>query len=170
MNLIELNEKYDEYNQTEEYYLEEGLKLFKKSKRLYTFSERIDKKITKAEKQKKVSPYEITKLKKLSSSLVKLADEYKVIEDEFAKGKSNRKISKEKVKRINRNNETLLNMMKKNETKQAFKAIGLGAIAVAITAILAQLGVNFNVISKVGGFFVKTTKTALPVPTFNVVK
>ena len=140
MNLQELNESYDEYIQTEEYYLEEGLRIFKKSKKLYKYAKRIDKKIAKAETKKRVSPSEVSRLKLLSKNILKLADEFKVIEDDFASGKTDRKLSKEKLKRVKRVNEKLISDMKKSETKLIFKKIGLGALTAGILAALWATG------------------------------
>jgi len=136
MDLYELTESYDEYTQTEEFYLEEGLKAFKKSKKLYRYADKIDKRLAKAEMRKKVSPAEVSKLKALSKDIMKLADEFKVIEDDFATGKVEKKLSKEKIKRIKRTNERLISLMKKDEIKSIFKKIGLGTL---ITGMLAAL-------------------------------
>jgi len=141
MKLNEFNEAYEEYTQTDEYYLEEGLKFFKKSARLYKYADRIEKKLIKAEKKQKASKTEISTLRKMSKNLVKLADEYKVIEDDFAKGNTKKDVAKTKIKRVNLHNERLISLMKKNETKEVFKKIGLGALMLGITALLVQLGV-----------------------------
>jgi hypothetical protein len=136
MNLYELTESYEEYTTTEKFYLEEGLKAFKNSIKLYKYVDKIDKRLAKAETKRKVSPAEVSKLKALSKDLMKLADEFKVVEDDFASGKTDRKLSKEKIKRIKRTNERLISLMKKDEMKSIFKKIGLGTL---ITGILAAL-------------------------------
>lgn len=153
MTLNELNESYDEYVLTDEYYLEEGLKFFKKSKRLYSYVDRINKRLAKAESKNKVSPSDISRLKALSKSVLKLADEYKVIEDDFGKGKTDKKLSKEKIKRINRDNDRLVVLLKKNETKQAFKKLGIGALVLGLGAVLVQLGMT----PQIAGLLSKTT-------------
>ena len=165
MNLKELNENYDEYIQTEEYCLEEGLKVFKKSKRLYKFADKIDKKLAKLEKKTNVSPSEVSKLKKISSDLVRLADEYKVIEDAFATKQASKKVSKEKIKSLNRKNEKLLSDMKSAETKSIMKKIGLGSLIVVAAAVLTQLGLDYGVFAKAAGFFVRRETKMLPIPT-----
>ncbi len=80
MTLTELNESYDEYVLTEEYYLQEGLKFFKKSKRLKKYANKINKKVARKEGKKRVSPAQLNTLKTLSKNLTKLSDEYAVIE------------------------------------------------------------------------------------------
>ena len=140
MDLKELTESYNEYTKTDEYYLEEGLKAFKKSKKLYKYAERIERKLAKAEKSKRVSPSEVSKLKALSKDIMKLADEFKVIEDDFASGKVEKTLSKEKLKRVKRTNERLLTLMKKDETKNIMKKIGLGTLTAGILAALWAMG------------------------------
>lgn len=132
MTLQEMNNSYDEYALTEDFQLEEGLKVFKKSKKLSKYADRIDKAIGKAETKRKVSPSEVTRLKALSKDISKLSDEFKVIEDDFAKGSVSKKVSKEKLKRVKRTNERLLNLMKKDATKETFKKIGIGAVALGL--------------------------------------
>ena len=153
MNLNELTESYNEYTNTEEYYLEEGLKIFKKSKKLYKYADRIDKKLAKAETKKKASPSEISKLKALSKDIMKLADEFKVIEDDYSSGKVEKGISKEKIKRIKRTNERLITLMKKDETKKIFKKIGLGILSAGILTALWATGAatGLGVINTVAG-------------------
>jgi len=140
MDLKELTESYDEYAQTEEFYIEEGLKAFKKSKKLYKYADKIEKKLAKAEKSKRVSPAEVSKLKGLAKDIMKLADEFKVIEDDYASGKVEKSLSKEKLKRVKRTNERLLTLMKKDETKSIMKKIGLGALTAGILAALWATG------------------------------
>ena len=153
MKLNEFNEAYDEYTLTEEYYLEEGLKFFKKSKRLYKYAERINKKLIKAEKKSPASSTETTQLKNLAKDIVRLADEYKVIEDDFSKGSTDKKVSKGKIKRINLKNEQLVAKLKKDETKQLFKKVGLGAVVIGLGAVLIQLGLS----PQMAGIITKTT-------------
>lgn len=155
MKLNEFNEAYEEYTLTEEYYLEEGLKFFKKSKRLYGYAERINKKLIKAEKKSPASSTEITQLKKLAKEITRLADEYKVIEDDFSKGATDKKLSQAKIKRVNLKNQQLVVKLKKNEIKQLFKKVGLGALIIGLGAVLVQLGLS----PKIAGIISSSTKT-----------
>lgn len=140
MNLNEMNNSYDEYTLTEEYYLEEGLKIFKKSKKLFKYADRIQKAVAKAETKKKVSPAEVSRLKALATDITKLADEFQVIEDDFAKGNVDRKVSKGKIKRVEMKNAALLAKLKKDEMKQTFKKIGMSALIVGLLATVQGLG------------------------------
>lgn len=144
MNLQEMNKAYDEYTLTEEFYLEEGLKIAKKSKKLYKYADRIEKAIAKAEVKKRVSPNEVSRLKALSKDIMKLADEFKVIEDDFASGKTDKKLSKEKLKRVKRTNERLLTLMKKDATKQTFKKLGIAAVGIGLAAAFAGWNPAWN--------------------------
>jgi len=155
MKLNEFNKAYDEYTLTEEYYIEEGLKFFKKSKRLYKYAERINNKLIKAEKSSPASSTEINGLKGLAKDIIRLADEYKVIEDNYSKKTTNKKVSKEKIKKINYENSQLIAKLKKDETKRLFKKIGLGAISLGLGAVLAQLGLT----PAIAGALSKSTTT-----------
>lgn len=145
MNLQEMNESYDEYTKTDDFVLEEGLKFFKKSNKLYNFANRLENKLMKLEKKSKVSPTEMSKVKALSKDAVKLADEFKVIEDDFANSKVNKKVSKEKLKRVKLKNERLLKQMKSDETKQVFKKLGIVALGLGLTVALGGTLNAFNV-------------------------
>ncbi len=142
MTLTELNESYDEYVLTEEYYLQEGLRFFKKSKRLKKYANKINKKIAKKEGKRKVSPAQLNTLKTLSKNLTKLSDEYAVIEKDFASGDVNKKMSKEKLKSVDRNNKAILAKLKSKEVGGIFKAVGLGALVVGLGAVLFQIGMT----------------------------
>ena len=157
MNLTEMNEAYDENALTEEYLLQEGLKFFKKSKKLYNYVDRVDKKLAKKETKSKISASEISKLKAMSKDLLRLADEYKVVEDNAAAGKTDKKVAKGKIKQLGQKNARLLALLKKDETKQIFKKIGFGAIAIGLTAALTQLGMMNPTIGK---FLYSKTATA----------
>ncbi len=152
MNLKEMNTEYDAYILTEEYYLKEGLKAFKKSKRLYKYAGKLEKALIKAESKKRISPMEISSLKALNKDVMKLADEYKVIEDEYAVGGVKKVVSKAKLKRIDMKNSNLIKKMKKAETKSAFKKIGLAALSVGLLAALWGTGsiTGLGVIRSVG--------------------
>lgn len=147
MRLNEFNEAYEEHTLTEEYYLEEGLKFFKKSGRLYKYADRVNNKLINAEKRGKVSETELKELKKLTKELVALADEYKVIEDDFAKDNTKKDVAKTKIKRVNLKNERLVAKLKKDETKNIFKKIGLGALVLGVSALLVQLGAPQKLLS-----------------------
>ncbi len=142
MTLNKLNESYDEYVLTEEYYLQEGLKFFKKSKRLKKYANKINKKVAKKEGKKRISPAQLNTLKTLSKNLTKLSDEYAVIEKDFASGNVNKKISKEKLKSADRNNKAILAKLKSKEVAGVFKAIGLGALVVGLGVVLFQVGMT----------------------------
>ena len=152
MNLKEMNAEYDEYTLTDEFYLEEGLKAFKKSKRLYKYATKLEKALVKAETKKRASPSEISSLKALSKDVMKLADEYKVIEDEFAVGGIKKVVSKGKLKRVGLKNSNIIKKMKKAETKSAFKKIGLAALSVGLLAALWGAGAasGLGIIRSVG--------------------
>jgi hypothetical protein len=147
MKLNNFNEAYEEHIHTDEYYLEEGLKFFKKSSRLYKYAERVNDKLIKAEKKGKISKTEIGTLKKLSKDIISLADEYKVIEDDFVKGNTKKEVAKSKVKSVNLKNETLVSKLKKDEVKGIFKKVGLGALVIGISALLVQLGAPQKLLS-----------------------
>jgi len=142
MTLNELNESYDEYVLTEEYYLEEGLKFFKKSKRLKKYANKINKKIAKKEGKKRISPAQLNTLKTLSKNLTDLSDKYAVIENDFASGNTDKKISKTKLKEVDRANKKILAKLKSKEVAGTFKAIGLGALVIGLGVVLFQIGLS----------------------------
>ena len=142
MNLQELNETYEEYKQTEDYYLEEGLKFFKKSNKLYKYADKILDKLVKAESKKNVSATEVSTLKALNKKVIKLADEFKVIEDNFSSGKMKKEVSKQKLKQLTQKKNNIIKDMKSDKTKSILKKVGLGAVAVATLVTLGALGME----------------------------
>lgn len=147
MTLIQLNESYDEYMLTEAYYLEEGLKYFRKSKKL----SKLAKKIT-------IKAAKNPELEKGAVSLTKLASGYKDIEDKFISKKINRKTAKGEIVAL----KALHSDAQKEIKKAAFvKAAKIAGIAVSV----AGAGVLMNhlmpqlftgLASNIAGIFGKT--------------
>ena len=160
MNLKQLNESYDEYILTEEY-LEEGLKYLKKSKSLYKYAGKIDKRLVKLKTKemsgKNVSETEINNAVKISSDIKKLAGEYKKIEDAYASKTLSKNVAKGKIKELKKSNEVLLNYVKSKQTKALFAKLGIAALSVALIGVLGHLAVGAGIIntSATKGFLAK---------------
>lgn len=147
MNLQELNESYDEYMLTEEY-LVEGLKIFKKSKRLYKFANKIDKKLIKLN-DKTNKTEEIKAAQKMSKQLKKLADEFKVVEDAFRDKELDKQTAKTKIKNLKTHHEILLKYVKSKQTKALLGKIGLGLLAGGLIAALGSVAVPSGLVQSV---------------------
>lgn len=147
MNLQELNENYNEYLLTEEY-LVEGLKIFKKSTKLYKFANKIDKKVIKLRDKNKSEDVQVAQ--KLSKEVKKLADEYKAVEDAFASKELDRNTAKTKLTSLKKHNDTLLTKIKSDQTKSAMKKIGLGLLVGGLAAGVAAVAINPGLIQAAG--------------------
>lgn len=126
MTLKELNENY-----SQEIYINEGLKFFKKSDRLIKYADKIDEK----NKKKNNDP----KLSDLVSKMRELSKEYSEVEQRFANKEVTRGRAKELIEKVNKENEELYKTFKTEETKSLLKTIGLAASISAIMGILASL-------------------------------
>lgn len=147
VNLQELNESYDEYMLTEEY-LVEGLKIFKKSKRLYKFANKIDKKLIKLNDNPKKAE-EVKAALKLSKQVKKLADEFKVVEDAFRDKELDKATAKSKIKNLKIHHEVLLKHVKSKQTKALLGKIGLGLLAGGLIAALGSVGIPAGLVQSV---------------------
>jgi len=169
MTLQEMNDNYDEYILTEEY-LQEGLKYFKKSKRLYKFADKIDNKIAKEKMklEKKGKDVNLDTIEKTSKEIRKLADSYKVVEDAFASKEIDRSTAKQKINDLKIKYGAVLQYIRKENVKKAFKFLGIGALLIGLGAFLTSSGAA-PFMANVGNFFnkwfFKTSKTAAS--TFN---
>jgi hypothetical protein len=144
MNLKELNEEYDEYILSEEYLIE-GLKIFKESKKLYNFAEKINKKA-----EKGTDPEAVKTAKKLADDIVKLADQYKVVEDAFANKELDRATATNKLKELKTKNESLSNYIKDARTKSLLTKLGLGVVVGGLGVLLGSILVPSGLFSAVG--------------------
>ena len=99
---------------------------------------KIDRAISRAEQKRQVSPNKVTGLKALLKDVKKLADEFKVVENDFASGKVDKKLSKEKIKRIKRDNERILTKFKTTPMKQLLKTLGITAAGIGLSALLGR--------------------------------
>jgi len=138
---------------TEEYLIE-GLKIFKKSKKLYNFANKIDKKLIKLVDKNKGE--EIKVAQKLSKDVKKLADEFKVIEDAFADKELDKKSAKSKLKTLQMHHQILLKHVSSKQTKSLLGKIGLGVLAVGLVAVLGNVAIPSGLIQSVGANVGKT--------------
>lgn len=136
MNIKELNESYDEYVLTEEY-LVEGLMVFKKSKQLYKFSRSLHNKALHLKHKDKKTEY--LKFESLSKRVERLGDEYSALEKSFKDKELSKEVVKNKLKNLNKKNETLLKDLKKKQTKELLKLGGSAAIGFGLRALVSQL-------------------------------
>ena len=109
--------------------LNEGLVFFKHSKRLTRLLEKIESKTFKIKKQepKGVMIMVVEKLKEAIEIFKKLEEKYK--------GKEKKK-TREGYEKAKEKYKDLLLLLKQDETKKAFKAIGLASALVALTTIV----------------------------------
>lgn len=147
MNLQELNESYDEYLLTEEY-LVEGLKVFKKSSKLYKFANKMDRELIKLKDKGKAD--DVTSVTKLSKDVKALADEYKAVEDAFANKDLDKKTAKAKLKTLAKHNDQVLTTVKSKQMKSAMKKVGLGLTVGALAAGVAAIAINPGLIQAAG--------------------
>lgn len=147
MNLQQLNENYDEYILTEEYLIE-GLKVFKKSTKLYKFANKIDKKIIKLRDKNKGEDVGIAE--KLSKDIKRLADEFKAVEDAFKNKELDKSVAKNKIKSLQKQHAVLLSYVKKEATKSALKKIGLVGLAGGLVAALGSVAIPAGLVQSVG--------------------
>jgi len=137
MKLHEFNEAYEEYILTEEY-LAEGLKVFKKSKKLY----KVSAKLKKAGDKKNNKDY-----LDLSKKINGLANSFKDIEDSFA----SKKIDKAKAKSglINLKAEQASVMKDAKKKLGTNKKVVAGVLGVTVLAALAAVAINPGLITSV---------------------
>ncbi len=152
MNLQQLNENYNEHILSEEY-LVEGLKVFKKSKKLYNFANKIDKKIIKLKDKSKSEDLKIAE--KLSKDVKKLADNFKAVEDAFRDKELDKSTAKQKLKSLQKEHEVLLSYVKKEGTKSALKKIGLAGLVGGLVAALGSLTIPAGLIQSAGAAVAK---------------
>lgn len=147
MNLQQLNENYDEHILTEEYLIE-GLKVFKKSKKLYKYANKIDKKIINLRDKGKTEDVRVAE--KLSKDVKKLADNFKAVEDAFKEKELDKSTAKNKLKSLQKEHEVLLSYVKKEGTKSALKKIGLAGLAGGLIAALGSVAIPAGLIQSAG--------------------
>jgi uncharacterized membrane protein YgaE (UPF0421/DUF939 family) len=133
MRLEELNERYDEYTLSEEY-LNEGLRIFKKSKALRKLAKKMDQQI-KATK-KGVSTTGITKL---SKDVNLLANKFEKIEQDFAGKKLNKKEAKAKIEDVKKTSVKILKDLRSQKNADLFKTMGMFYISSRIARIVSKL-------------------------------
>jgi len=147
MNLQQLNENYEEYILTEEY-LTEGLKVFKKSKKLYKFANKIDKKLINLRDKRKEEDVKVAE--KLSKDVKNLADKFKTVEDAFKDKDLDKETAKNKLKSLKKEHEVLLSYVKKERTKSALKKIGIVGILGGLVAALGSVAIPAGLIQSAG--------------------
>lgn len=128
MNLTELNESYNEYILTEAYYLEEGLKYFKKSKKLKKLAEKITAKAA-------TNP----DLEAGAKALTNLYIGYKKAEDDFASNKITKAQAKADIKELKRLNVDANKHLKNAAFIKAAKIAGITASVVGAGLLLNHL-------------------------------
>lgn len=146
MTLIELNEVFDNYTDTDEFYLEEGFKFFKLSKRLYKYADKIEKQLISVDKKRRRGDISITKhqinyLKDLHKNIEKVADEVRDIEKKWDINKISKEDMKKEIEKIKKKYEPIFNTLKKETTKILLKEIGLGSL---LTGLMLALTGVFN--------------------------
>ncbi|MFW6233509.1 MAG: hypothetical protein ACOC3Z_02515 [Nanoarchaeota archaeon] len=92
MKLNDYLKEYDEKTTSDEY-LEEGLRFFKRSAKHYNYADKLEKKA-----QKK--PKHANELKTTAKQYRNLGDEYKALEDAFANKDMDRKVLRDKFKKL----------------------------------------------------------------------
>ena len=135
---------------TEDKIINEGLIVFKKSNQLNKFANKIEKRMIRAgDKGKEIK---FNYLKSLNKDLRNLATKFNEIEQSFSQKKLTRQQASQKIKSLKNDNQSLLNKLKSQQAKDAFKAIGAVALGTAAIALLGHFGESIlNLIS--------TTKT-----------
>jgi hypothetical protein len=135
-------ETFNEYFiNTPEEPLTEGVRFFKISERLDTLLKKFDKAYDKTiyPNEKEILSLLIRKTKRLRNKFIKIEHSYRNAETNNEK----RKIKKE-YKEISENYKEILNVMKKEETKEVLKRISLFGITIATMAIPLKILYTFT--------------------------
>lgn len=154
MTLQELNESYDQYI-LEKDYIAEGLLFFKKSKKLYDYANKLDKKIIVLKDVGK--PEDVETLQKLSNDLKALADNFKEVEDSFRSREISKEEAKQRLKQLQQQNTEILNTVKKESIKSTLKKIGLFGLLGGLVASLTGLAIPAGLIQAIGGAISSTS-------------
>jgi hypothetical protein len=122
----------------EEEVLEEGLRIFKKSKQLRGYADKIEKKLIKA--SGKGNEEAVNILKDLSKKIKSLANKFESVEQSFARKEIIRSAAKNKLKILASENGELIAKLKNFRTKKALKIIGLSALGISLSPFLVAVG------------------------------
>lgn len=162
MNLQELNKNYENYMNTEEFYLEEGLKLFKLSKKLFRYSNHLEKKANSIQMKKdygdlRITKSDINKIKRHAKKAEKIGKEIQEVEKDFKLKDIKRKEAKEKIKKIRDNNSEFFKDLRNSSFVKLLKEIGDAAIVMGVIAAVTG-GISPLLLLTPGiraGYFVK---------------
>jgi len=134
----DLYQLYESISKSDLEVLEEGLKFFKKSKQLYRFADKIERTMARATDKGNLEKGHV--LRELVKDLRNLAKKYDSVEQDFAKKEISRADAKNKLNSLKIENQNLLDKLKKNNVKNIFKKIGLGALIFSVIALLGAGG------------------------------
>jgi hypothetical protein len=141
MNLLEMNERYEEYSETKDFYLEEGLKYFKLSKKLFRYSNHLFKKAEAFQSKKdygdlKISDTDIKQVKRHARRAEKLGKELQLIERDFKLKDIKKKEAKQKIKKVKEDNKEFFYDLKKASFVKVLKEIADAGIVMGIIALI----------------------------------
>jgi hypothetical protein len=118
--------------------IEEGLRVFKKSKQLRRYADKLERSMARKADRGKAESAKV--LKDLISRIRSLADKFDKIEQSFARKEITRAEAKSKIKELKLENQELMNKLKSFNVKRALKIFGISAVGAALVPVLVSLG------------------------------
>jgi len=125
--------------------INEELVLFKKSKKLSGYADKIEGKLTKFIKTKNIEPDKAKLLQNFVDKIRNASLEFETIEKDYKNKKLSHKEAKSKIADLKKKYSSLMKDLKKENLGKAFKVLGLTAILAAIAGTIALFGVSTTI-------------------------
>ena len=150
---------YESLTEAELEVIEEGLRVFKKSKQLLRYADKLEK--TMMRRSDRGKPEHARVLKGMIQNIRNLAKKYDLVEQDFAKKKISRAEAKAKLKTLKIENQGILAKLKSAQVKKALKIFGIVALGASIGGLIASAG--STIMSMLGVETIKSASSFYPV-------
>lgn len=117
----------------DEEYINEGLRIFKASKRLNKLADKIENKLSKKKEDATVAPSEIKEVKEIIKKTRKAAQDFEKLEEKFKNAdREERKEIREEEKKLKEKYEDFLKKIRSDEFKKLATALGIAGLVAGI--------------------------------------